>query len=123
MFVGDGLLMRVGDMGALPTALPAFGLPAVPLTLDTLRITGPVSLALALVGLIESLLTASIVDEMTDTTSDKDRESRGQGIANIVAGLFGGMAGCAMIGQSVINVTSAPTAGRGPSPSPASSSS
>ena len=105
LFWGDGL-MRVGDMGALPTTLPAFALPSVPLTLETLSIIGPVALALAMVGLIESLLTASIVDEMTDTTSDKDRESRGQGIANIVSGLFGGMAGCAMIGQSVINVTS-----------------
>ncbi len=108
ILMGDAgpALMRVGDMGALPTALPAFGLPHVPFTLATLAIIGPVSLALALVGLIESLLTASIVDEMTDTTSDKNRESRGQGIANIVSGLFGGMAGCAMIGQSVINVTS-----------------
>ena len=106
LFVPDGALMRVGDMGALPTTLPPFGLPDVPFTLDTLAIIGPVSLALALVGLIESLLTASIVDEMTDTTSDKNRESRGQGIANIVSGLFGGMAGCAMIGQSVINVSS-----------------
>ena len=102
----EGALMRVGDMGALPTALPRFGLPDVPLSLETLRIIGPVALALALVGLIESLLTASIVDEMTDTPSDKNTESRGQGIANIVAGLFGGMAGCAMIGQSVINVKS-----------------
>lgn len=106
LWLADGALMRVGDMGALPTALPRFGLPDVPFTLETLRIIGPVSLALALVGLIESLLTASIVDEMTDTPSDKDRESRGQGIANLVSGLFGGMAGCAMIGQSVINVTS-----------------
>ena len=106
VLAGGGGLMTVGDMGALPTALPALGLPSVPLTLETLAIITPVALALAMVGLIESLLTASIVDEMTDTTSDKDRESRGQGIANIVSGLFGGMAGCAMIGQSVINVTS-----------------
>jgi sulfate permease, SulP family len=102
---GDGL-RRVGDMGTLPTALPWLALPQVPLTFETLRIIVPISFALALVGLIESLLTASIVDEMTDTASDKHRESRGQGIANIVAGLFGGMAGCAMIGQSVINVKS-----------------
>jgi SulP family sulfate permease len=102
---GEGL-RRVGDMGTLPTSLPAFALPQVPLTLETLRIILPVSLTLALVGLIESLLTASIVDEMTDTVSDKNVESRGQGIANIVAGCFGGMAGCAMIGQSVINVKS-----------------
>ena len=101
-----GGLSRVGDMGELPTALPAFGIPSVPLTLETLAIVFPVSLALALVGLIESLLTASIVDEMTDTPSDKNVESRGQGIANIVTGFFGGMAGCAMIGQSVINVKS-----------------
>ncbi len=105
LFTGGGL-MRVGDMGELPTALPPFGLPSVPLNLETFQIILPVALALAMVGLIESLLTASIVDEMTDTTSDKDRESRGQGIANIVSGMFGGMAGCAMIGQSVINVTS-----------------
>ncbi len=108
ILMGDAgpALMRVGDMGALPTALPAFGLPNVPFTLATLAIIGPVSVALALVGLIESLLTASIVDELTDTTSDKNRESRGQGIANIVSGLFGGMAGCAMIGQSGINIAS-----------------
>ena len=109
LFALDGAaagLNRVGDMGALPTTLPAFGLPDVPLTWETLRIIAPVSVTLMLVGLIESLLTASIVDEMTDTASDKNRESRGQGIANIAAGLFGGMAGCAMIGQSVINVKS-----------------
>jgi len=99
-------LSRVGDMGALPSELPFFSLPAVPFSLETLKIIFPVSLALAMVGLIESLLTASIVDEMTDTTSDKNKESRGQGIANIVAGFFGGMAGCAMIGQSVINIKS-----------------
>jgi SulP family sulfate permease len=103
---GGGGLMTVGDMGALPTELPAFGVPSVPLNLETLGIVFPVALALALVGLIESLLTASIVDEMTDTPSDKNVESRGQGIANVVTGFFGGMAGCAMIGQSVINVKS-----------------
>jgi sulfate permease, SulP family len=103
--IGGGL-STVGDMGELPTTLPFFSLPAVPLTLETLLIILPVALTLAMVGLIESLLTASIVDEMTDTPSDKNRESRGQGIANIVAGCFGGMAGCAMIGQSVINVRS-----------------
>jgi len=96
----------VGDMGQLPTELPAFALPNVPLTLETLWIILPVSITLSFVGLLESLMTAAIVDEMTDTRSDKNREARGQGIANIVAGLFGGMAGCAMIGQSVINVTS-----------------
>jgi sulfate permease, SulP family len=96
----------VGDMGALTSALPAFFIPDVPLNFETLKIIFPYSIALAIVGLLESLLTASIVDDMTDTASDKNRESRGQGIANIVAGLFGGMAGCAMIGQSVINVKS-----------------
>lgn len=96
----------VGDLGALPSGLPMLALPAVPLSLETLAIIAPYSFALALVGLIESLLTAKIVDEATETESDKHRESRGQGIANIVAGFFGGMAGCAMIGQSVINVKS-----------------
>lgn len=96
----------VGDMGALTAALPSFFLPDVPFNLETLKIIFPYSLALAVVGILESLLTASIVDDMTDTASDKNKESRGQGIANIVAGLFGGMAGCAMIGQSVINVKS-----------------
>lgn len=103
--LGAGL-RRVGDMGALPSSLPMLSIPRVPLTFETLRIIVPVALTLALVGLIESLLTASIVDEMTDSASDKNRESRGQGISNIVTGFFGGMAGCAMIGQSVINVTS-----------------
>lgn len=94
----------VGDMGNLTSALPSFFIPDVPLNVETLKIIFPYSLALAIVGLLESLLTASIVDDMTDTESDKNRETRGQGVANIVAGLFGGMAGCAMIGQSVINV-------------------
>ncbi len=96
----------VGDMGELPSALPFFNLPAVPFTLETLSIILPVALTLAMVGLLESLLTAQIVDDMTDTSSDKNQESRGQGIANIVTGFFGGMAGCAMIGQSVINIKS-----------------
>ena len=104
--MGASGLNTVGDMGALPTVLPAFSLPAVALTWETLSVIFPVSFALALVGLIESLLTAQIVDERTDTGSDKNREARGQGIANVVSGLFGGMAGCAMIGQSVINVSS-----------------
>ena len=95
----------VGDMGTLPTALPPFLFPQVPLTLETLGIIAPVALTLALVGLLESLLTAQLIDERTDTTSDKNVESRGQGVANIVTGFFGGMAGCAMIGQSMINVT------------------
>lgn len=96
----------VGDMGQLPTTLPSFHIPAVLLTWQTLAIIAPVSATLAFVGLLESLLTANLLDDMTDTPSDKDRETRGQGIANIAASLFGGMAGCAMIGQSIINVTS-----------------
>jgi SulP family sulfate permease len=97
---------RVGDLGELPDTLPVFLWPQVPLNFETLLIIFPVSMALACVGLLESLLTAQIVDEMTETMSDKNRECRGQGIANIAAGFFGGMAGCAMIGQSVINVKS-----------------
>ncbi|MFE9928234.1 SulP family inorganic anion transporter [Streptomyces sp. NPDC005533] len=94
----------VGDKGALPSALPAPGLPDVPLTLDTLTLIAPYALAMALVGLMESLMTAKLVDEITDTRSSKTRESIGQGVANIVTGLFGGMGGCAMIGQTMINV-------------------
>lgn len=102
-----GLDIRtVGDMGALPDSLPVFLFPDIPLTLDTLRILLPVSATLAVVGLLESLMTAQIVEDMTDTPTDRRRESAGQGVANIAAGLFGGMAGCAMIGQSVINVSS-----------------
>lgn len=97
---------RVGDMGALPDSLPVFLLPQVPWTLETLWIVLPVSLTLTVVGLLESLLTAAIVDDLTDTPSNKNRESMGQGIANIASGFLGGMAGCAMIGQSVINVKS-----------------
>src|SRR5690606_14919304 len=105
--IWGGLYVRtVGDMGEMPTALPMFHLPMVPLTWETLAIVAPVSATLAFVGLLESLLTANLLDDITDTPSDKDRETRGQGIANIAAGLFGGMAGCAMIGQSIINVTS-----------------
>jgi SulP family sulfate permease len=96
----------VGDMGNLTQSLPMFLIPSIPLTLETLMIIFPYALALTMVGILESLLTASIVDDMTDTESDKNKESRGQGIANIVSGFFGGMAGCAMIGQSVINVKS-----------------
>jgi sulfate permease, SulP family len=102
-----GLDIRtVGDMGELPDSLPVFLLPDVPLNLDTLRIIFPFSLTLAVVGLLESMMTASIVDELTDTQSNKNRECVGQGVANIASGLVGGMAGCAMIGQSVINVKS-----------------
>lgn len=105
--VATGLDVRtVGDMGALPSALPAFHLPGVPLNWETLSIIAPISATLAFVGLLESLLTANLLDDLTDTPSDKDRETRGQGLANVVSGLFGGMAGCAMIGQSIINVTS-----------------
>ena len=102
-----GLDVRtVGDMGAMPSTLPVFHLPAVPLTWETFAIIAPVAATLAFVGLLESLLTANLIDDITDTPSDKDRETRGQGIANILSPLFGGMAGCAMIGQSIINVTS-----------------
>jgi SulP family sulfate permease len=96
----------VGDMGKLPTSLPAFLVPHVPLTLQTLQIIFPFSLTMAAVGLLESMLTAQIVDDFTDTPSNKRREMRGQGIANFVTGFLGGMGGCAMIGQSVINVKS-----------------
>ena len=96
----------VSDMGALPDGLPSFVIPDVPLTWATLQIILPYSLAMAAVGLLESLLTAQIVDDMTDTDSYERFECRGQGISNIAAALVGGMGGCAMIGQSVINVTS-----------------
>ncbi|MBA1272286.1 SulP family inorganic anion transporter [Stutzerimonas azotifigens] len=102
-----GLDIRtVGDMGELPDTLPVFLWPQVPLNLETLLIVLPYSAALAVVGLLESMMTATIIDDLTDTSSDKNRECKGQGVANIVSGLFGGMAGCAMIGQSVINVKS-----------------
>lgn len=102
----DAPVNTVSDMGELPEGLPFFALPDIPLTWETLRIIAPFSATMAAVGLLESLLTAQIVDDMTHTGSDKRRESAGQGIANIVTGFFGGMGGCAMIGQSVINVTS-----------------
>jgi len=105
IFTNSGV-RTVGDMGSLTQALPSFFIPSVPFNMETLLIIFPYSIALAIVGILESLLTATIVDDMTDTGSDKNQESRGQGIANIVAGFFGGMAGCAMIGQSVINVKS-----------------
>ena len=105
--IGLGLDIRtVGDMGQLPDSLPLFLLPDVPLNWETLNIILPVSATLAVVGLLESMMTASIVDDLTDSTSNKNRESVGQGIANIASGFMGGMAGCAMIGQSVINVKS-----------------
>ncbi|MGM0875904.1 MAG: SulP family inorganic anion transporter [Bacillota bacterium] len=105
IFMGYGV-RTVGDMGTISQTLPSFFIPDIPLTFETLFIILPYSLALAVVGLLESLLTASIVDDMTDTGSNKNVESRGQGIANIITGFFGGMAGCAMIGQSVINIKS-----------------
>ncbi|MCD4534574.1 SulP family inorganic anion transporter [Nocardioides sp. cx-169] len=94
----------VGDEGELPDSLPALFLPDVPLTMDTLRIIAPYAVGMALVGLLESLLTAKLVDDITDTHSDKTREAWGQGVANVVTGCFGGMGGCAMIGQTMINV-------------------
>jgi SulP family sulfate permease len=96
----------VGDMGSITRTLPVFHLVNVPLTFETLRIIFPYAVTLSLVGLLESLLTATIVDDLTETKGDMNREVTGQGIANIVAGFFGGMAGCAMIGQSVINIKS-----------------
>lgn len=105
--IGMGIdVNTVGEMGKLPEALPMFHWPQVPLTWETLRIIAPFSLAMAAVGLLESLLTAQIVDDMTETRSDKQRETLGQGIANFFTGMIGGMGGCAMIGQSVINVKS-----------------
>ncbi len=102
-----GLDVRtVGDMGALPDTLPLFLWPDVPMSLETLQIILPYSIALAIVGLLESFMTTTIVDELTDTKGDKTREARGQGIANIASGCLGGMAGCAMIGQSIINIKS-----------------
>lgn len=102
-----GLDIRtVGDMGQLPDALPVFLLPQVPLNFETMQIIFPYSVALAVVGMLESMMTATIVDDLTDTPSDKNRECTGQGYANIATGFLGGMAGCGMIGQSVINVKS-----------------
>src|SRR5699024_9174306 len=94
----------VADKGELPNELPIFALPDVPLTIDTLRIILPAALAMAVVGLLESLMTAQLVDNITDTTSSKTREAIGQGTSNVLAALFGGMGGCAMIGQTMINV-------------------
>jgi SulP family sulfate permease len=99
-------IRTIGDMGKLPDSLPLFLIPDIPFNLETLQIVFPYSIALAVVGLLESLMTATIVDDLTDTVSDRDRECKGQGIANIFTGFLGGMAGCAMIGQSIINVKS-----------------
>ncbi|NLY80359.1 MAG: SulP family inorganic anion transporter [Lysinibacillus sp.] len=96
----------VGDIGTITKSLPSFFIPNVPFSWETLQIIFPYSLSMAIVGLLESLLTSQIVDDMTNTESDKNREARGQGLANFITGFFGGMAGCAMIGQSMINVKS-----------------
>lgn len=101
MFIGLDI-RTVGDMGELPDTLPIFLWPDVPLNLETLMIILPYSFGLAIVGLLESMMTATIVDDLTDTKSDRNRECKGQGVANIGSGLLGGMAGCAMIGQSII---------------------
>ncbi|MBB3332278.1 SulP family sulfate permease [Halomonas campaniensis] len=107
VYMMTGMEIRsVGDMGELPDSLPVFLWPEVPLNLETLMIIFPTALMLTVVGLLESMMTATIIDDLTDTRSDKNRECKGQGIANIGAGLLGGMAGCAMIGQSVINIKS-----------------
>ena len=99
-------IRTVGDMGELPDTLPIFFIPDIAWTFETLKIIFPYAMSLAIVGLLESLMTATIVDDLTDTSSDKNRECKGQGLANIATGFLGGMAGCAMIGQSVINVKS-----------------
>ena len=107
VYMVSGMDIRsVGDMGELPDTLPIFLWPNVPLNFETLAIIFPYSVMLTVVGLLESMMTATIVDDLTDTPSDKNRECKGQGVANIGAGLLGGMAGCAMIGQSVINIKS-----------------
>lgn len=99
-------LQSIGDLGTMPNSLPTFFLPDIPLSFETLKIILPYSLALSIVGLLESLLTSQVLDDMTNTPSNKNKEARGQGIANFITGFFGGMAGCALIGQSVINVKS-----------------
>ncbi|GEN23389.1 sodium-independent anion transporter [Halomonas cupida] len=107
VYLATGMDIRtVGDMGELPDTLPMFLWPDVPLNLETLAIIFPYAVMLTVVGLLESMMTATIVDDLTDTPSDKNRECKGQGLANIGTGLLGGMAGCAMIGQSVINIKS-----------------
>ncbi len=102
--VGAFDVPNVGDEGELPDSLPSLFLPDVPCTLETLKIIAPYALAMALVGILESLLTAKLVDDITDTHSHKTREALGQGTANVITGFFGGMGGCAMIGQTMINV-------------------
>ncbi|RUO30914.1 sodium-independent anion transporter [Aliidiomarina sedimenti] len=105
MYLGMDI-RTVGDMGELPDTLPVFLIPQIPLNLETLMIILPYALPLAVVGLLESMMTQTIVDDLTDTKSDRNKECRGQGIANVGAGFMGGMAGCGMIGQSIINVKS-----------------
>ena len=102
--VGAINVPNVGDEGELPDSLPSWFVPDVPYSFETLRIIAPYALAMAVVGLLESLLTAKLVDDITDTHSDKTREAWGQGAANVITGFFGGMGGCAMIGQTMINV-------------------
>ena len=103
--LGFGLDVKtLGDMGSISTALPRFGTPAVPLTLETLRIIFPTALSVAIVGLVESLLTAQLVDDITEDKSDKNQETLSQGLGNILSGFFGGIAGCGMIGQTIINL-------------------
>ncbi|MFC7457604.1 SulP family inorganic anion transporter [Brachybacterium sp. GCM10030267] len=104
VFFSGWSVPTVGDEGELPDSLPSLFIPDVPLTLETLQLIGPYALGMALVGLLESLMTAKFVDDITDTHSNKTREAWGQGVANIVTGFFGGMGGCAMIGQTMINV-------------------
>ena len=99
-------LQTIGDLGTMPNSLPTFFFPDIPLNFETLKIILPYSLALSIVGLLESLLTSQVLDDMTDTPSNKNKEARGQGIANFITGFFGGMAGCALIGQSIINIKS-----------------
>ena len=103
MYTGANV-RTVGDLGSITRAFPHFLIPDVPFNVETFKIIFPFSLSMAVVGLVESLLTAKIVDDATDSYSNKNKESRGQGIANVITGLFGGMGGCAMIGQSIINV-------------------
>jgi SulP family sulfate permease len=97
-------IRAVADLGRLPSSLPSFGFPDIPVTWDTLKIIAPYALAMAMVGLLESMMTASVVDDLTETTSSKAQECTGLGLANVAAGLFGGIAGCGMIGQTVGNV-------------------
>ncbi|MEG2266172.1 MAG: SulP family inorganic anion transporter, partial [Acinetobacter sp.] len=105
LFLGADM-RTVSDLGQFPDTLPVFLLPEIPLNLETLQIILPYSFTLATVGLLESMMTTTVIDEVTGTEGDRHQECRGQGMANIVSGFMGGMAGCAMIGQSIINVSS-----------------